>query len=127
MLRPFECLLFDPLSVLCGCFQMQQMLRHLVSLVLLFVTDHGYYVAVQFHPEYLTRPMKPSPPYLGLILAASGKLASYVAHGCRLSPCSDYSDSDYSDDEQISEELVELSLKASSSSTSLDSRLSARK
>lgn len=91
------------------------------------LADHGYYVAVQYHPEYLTRPMKPSPPYLGLILAASGKLASYVAHGCRPSPCSNYSDSDYSEDEQISEELAELNLKASSSSASLDSNLSPRK
>ena len=31
---------------------------------------HGYFVGCQYHPEYLTRPLKPSPPYLGLILAA---------------------------------------------------------
>ncbi|XP_065199145.1 CTP synthase 1-A-like [Sycon ciliatum] len=37
---------------------------------------HPYFVAVQYHPEYLTRPVKPSPPYLGLILAASGQLQS---------------------------------------------------
>lgn len=87
----------------------------------MFSLDHQYYVAVQYHPEYLTRPMKPSPPYLGLILAASGRLASYLAHGCRLSPCSNYSDSDYSDDDQISEELADLNLHASSSTASLDS------
>lgn len=48
--------------------------------------NHPYYVAVQFHPEYLSRPLKPSPPFLGLILASVGKLQSYLNHGCRLSP-----------------------------------------
>ncbi|CAH1800129.1 unnamed protein product [Owenia fusiformis] len=48
--------------------------------------DHPYYVAVQYHPEYLSRPMKPSPPYLGLLLAASGKMQNYLARGCRNSP-----------------------------------------
>ncbi|KAG1714820.1 CTP synthase 1-B [Nymphon striatum] len=46
---------------------------------------HPYYVGVQFHPEYISRPMKPSPPYLGLILASSGKLDDYIAQDCRLS------------------------------------------
>jgi len=58
----------------------------------LCVLDHPYYVGVQFHPEYLTRPLKPSPPYLGLILAACGRLTSYIARGCRLSPDSQYTD-----------------------------------
>lgn len=48
--------------------------------------DHPYYVAVQFHPEYLSRPLKPSPPFVGLILASIGKLKSYLNKGCRLSP-----------------------------------------
>lgn len=48
--------------------------------------DHPYYVGVQFHPEYLSRPLKPSPPFLGLILASVGKLQSYLNKGCRLSP-----------------------------------------
>jgi hypothetical protein len=38
-----------------------------------------YFVAVQYHPEYISRPMRPSPPYLGLILAATGKLQSFLA------------------------------------------------
>merc|ERR1712055_424600 len=46
--------------------------------------NHPYYVAVQFHPEYISRPLKPSPPYLGLILAASGKLQNYISQGCNL-------------------------------------------
>lgn len=48
--------------------------------------DHPYYVAVQFHPEYLSRPLKPSPPFLGLILASVKKLDRFLEHGCRLSP-----------------------------------------
>jgi len=47
---------------------------------------HPYYVAVQFHPEYLSRPLKPSPPFLGLILASVKKLEKYLDQGCRLSP-----------------------------------------
>ena len=41
--------------------------------------DHPFFVAVQYHPEYLSRPLRPSPPYLGLILAATGKLQSFLA------------------------------------------------
>lgn len=47
---------------------------------------HSYYVATQFHPEYLSRPLKPSPPFLGLILASIGKLKYYLARGCKFSP-----------------------------------------
>ena len=39
---------------------------------------HPFYVGVQFHPEYLSRPLRPSPPYLGLLLAASGQLGTYL-------------------------------------------------
>ncbi|EDW70325.2 CTP synthase isoform X4 [Drosophila virilis] len=48
--------------------------------------DHPYFVATQYHPEYLSRPLKPSPPFLGLILASEGRLKSYIDRGCRLSP-----------------------------------------
>lgn len=50
------------------------------------LSDHPYYVGVQYHPEYLSRPLKPSPPFMGLILASVGKLKSYLNKGCRLSP-----------------------------------------
>ncbi|XP_047345064.1 CTP synthase isoform X1 [Vespa velutina] len=50
------------------------------------LNGHNYYVATQFHPEYLSRPLKPSPPFLGLILASIGKLKHYLARGCKLSP-----------------------------------------
>lgn len=48
--------------------------------------DHPYFVGVQYHPEFTSRPIKPSPPYLGLLLASAGKLQSYLQKGCRLSP-----------------------------------------
>jgi len=60
--------------------------------------EHPYFVAVQYHPEYISRPMKPSPPYLGLILASCGKLSSFLNRGCRMSPRSNLSEeSSYSD------------------------------
>nr|CAG4647826.1 EOG090X04HX [Moina brachiata]SVE92952.1 EOG090X04HX [Moina brachiata] len=40
--------------------------------------NHPYFVATQYHPEYISRPLKPSPPYLGLVLAAAGKLQTYL-------------------------------------------------
>ncbi|XP_059613397.1 CTP synthase [Phlebotomus argentipes] len=46
--------------------------------------NHPYYVATQFHPEYLSRPLKPSPPFLGLILAATGRLEKFINQGCPL-------------------------------------------
>ncbi|KAL6742739.1 hypothetical protein Aduo_015859 [Ancylostoma duodenale] len=36
--------------------------------------DHPYFVGAQFHPEYLSHPLQPSPPFLGLLLAATGQL-----------------------------------------------------
>ena len=35
--------------------------------------DHPYYVGTQYHPEFKSRPGKPSPPFLGLLMAASGR------------------------------------------------------
>ena len=58
---------------------------------------HAYFVGCQYHPEYLTRPLKPSPPYLGLILAATHKLNSYISEGARkLSPSNNLQSSDFS-------------------------------
>uniref|UniRef100_A0A673LG89 CTP synthase n=1 Tax=Sinocyclocheilus rhinocerous TaxID=307959 RepID=A0A673LG89_9TELE len=48
--------------------------------------DHLYFVGVQYHPEFTSRPIKPSPPYLGLLLAAAGRLPGYLQEGCWLSP-----------------------------------------
>ncbi|XP_029695330.1 CTP synthase 1-like [Takifugu rubripes] len=52
--------------------------------------DHCYFVGVQYHPEFTSRPIKPSPPYFGLLLAAAGKLQSYLSKGCQLSPRDTY-------------------------------------
>ncbi|KAL4567841.1 hypothetical protein LXL04_023437 [Taraxacum kok-saghyz] len=38
------------------------------------IGDHPYFVGVQFHPEFKSRPGKPSALFLGLIAAASGQL-----------------------------------------------------
>ena len=34
--------------------------------------DHPFFVGLQAHPEFCTRPLNPSPPFLGLIAAACG-------------------------------------------------------
>ncbi|TKR67923.1 hypothetical protein L596_023995 [Steinernema carpocapsae] len=44
------------------------------------MNDHPYFVGVQYHPEYLSHPHTPSPPFLGLLFAASGQLEAYL-HG----------------------------------------------
>jgi CTP synthase len=62
--------------------------------------DHPYYVATQYHPEYLSRPLRPSPPFMGLILASVGKLQYYLNVGCRLSP-RNVSDGSSDDEETI--------------------------
>ncbi|XP_060253585.1 CTP synthase 1 isoform X2 [Ovis aries] len=54
--------------------------------------DHPFFVGVQYHPEFLSRPIKPSPPYFGLLLASVGRLPHYLQKGCRLSPRDTYSD-----------------------------------
>lgn len=38
--------------------------------------NHPFYVGCQYHPEYLTRPLKPAPLFRGLILAAIGRIDS---------------------------------------------------
>ncbi|XP_071133688.1 CTP synthase 2-like [Mytilus edulis] len=73
---------------------------------------HPYYVGVQYHPEYLSRPMKPSAPYLGLLLASTGKLSTYVTRGFRLSPHLSYSEGN---DEELDEEIAQLSIEKSDS------------
>ncbi|KAF8564726.1 hypothetical protein P879_07115 [Paragonimus westermani] len=47
---------------------------------------HPYFVATQFHPEYTSRPAHPSMFFVGLILAASNQLDSYLHNPFRLSP-----------------------------------------
>ena len=40
--------------------------------------EHEYYVGCQCHPEFQSRPLDPSPPFLGLVLAATGLLNDYI-------------------------------------------------
>ena len=68
------------------------------------LSDHPYFVGVQYHPEYLTRPMLPSPPYLGLVMAACNKLEGYLLRNCQLSPRASY-EYDSEDDDDITQAL----------------------
>ncbi|KAL6505061.1 hypothetical protein OROGR_024878 [Orobanche gracilis] len=45
---------------------------------ILELADHPFYVGVQFHPEFKSRPGRPSPLFLGFILAAIGRLEPYI-------------------------------------------------
>ncbi|PKI73943.1 hypothetical protein CRG98_005668 [Punica granatum] len=47
---------------------------------ILELPGHPYYVGVQFHPEFKSRPGRPSALFLGLILAATGQLEAYLGH-----------------------------------------------
>jgi len=50
-----------------------------VRMEIVELQGHPYFVGVQFHPEYLSKPLKPSAPFLGFILAASGQLNSFLS------------------------------------------------
>lgn len=41
--------------------------------------DHPYFVGVQYHPEYLSRVLDPSRPYLGFVAASAGCLEQVTA------------------------------------------------
>ncbi|KAL0363788.1 UNVERIFIED_CONTAM: CTP synthase 1 [Sesamum calycinum] len=51
--------------------------------------NHPYFVGVQFHPEFKSRPGKPSALFLGLVAAACGQLDNLLKKGatkpCRMS------------------------------------------
>mmetsp|Transcript_6125 Transcript_6125/g.10788 ORF Transcript_6125/g.10788 Transcript_6125/m.10788 type:complete len:565 (-) Transcript_6125:222-1916(-) len=40
---------------------------------------HPFYMGCQYHPEYQSHPLTPSPPFHGLVLAASGQLDAWLA------------------------------------------------
>uniref|UniRef100_A0A2P2JMU5 CTP synthase (glutamine hydrolyzing) n=2 Tax=Rhizophora mucronata TaxID=61149 RepID=A0A2P2JMU5_RHIMU len=53
------------------------------------LSSHPYYVGVQFHPEFKSRPGKPSALFLGLIAAACGQLDAVLqnhGHATKLLP-----------------------------------------
>ena len=39
---------------------------------------HPYFVAAQYHPEFKSRPLKPSPLFYGLICASSGNKPTFT-------------------------------------------------
>jgi CTP synthase len=51
-----------------------------VRMEIIELKDHPWFVGVQYHPEYLSRVLDPSRPYLGFVAASSGVLAE-VTHG----------------------------------------------
>ncbi|XP_030532531.2 CTP synthase [Rhodamnia argentea] len=46
---------------------------------ILELPTHQFYVGVQFHPEFKSRPGRPSALFLGFILAATGQLKAYLS------------------------------------------------
>jgi CTP synthase len=38
------------------------------------IVDHPFFVGVQYHPEFMSRVLRPSPPYLGFVAASAGIL-----------------------------------------------------
>lgn len=42
------------------------------------IASHPFYIACQFHPEFKTSPARPAPLFLGLVLAASGRLRERI-------------------------------------------------
>ncbi|GMM40667.1 CTP synthase 2 [Hanseniaspora uvarum DSM 2768] len=54
----------------------------LIRCEILELDDHPYFVATQYHPEYKSKVLKPSPPFLGLIAAASGELNNEWLESC---------------------------------------------
>lgn len=55
---------------------------------ILELQDHPYFVGMQAHPEFASRPLNPSPPFLGLVAAASGLdvLDEQLANGSQYTP-----------------------------------------
>ncbi|KAK3134780.1 hypothetical protein QOZ80_5BG0410630 [Eleusine coracana subsp. coracana] len=45
---------------------------------------HRFFIGAQFHPEFTSRPGKPSPLFLGLIAAASGQLDQLLQRPCSI-------------------------------------------
>ena len=46
---------------------------------ILELKDHPFFVGVQFHPEYLSRVLRPSKPFLGLVAASAGILPEILS------------------------------------------------
>ncbi|KAM0876961.1 hypothetical protein ACQ4PT_035818 [Festuca glaucescens] len=46
------------------------------------IPNHDFFIGAQFHPEFKSRPGKPSPLFLGLVAAASGQLDLLLQRSC---------------------------------------------
>ena len=44
-------------------------------------STHPYYFGTQFHPEFKSRPTRPSPPFFGFVATASGRTSLFGAAG----------------------------------------------
>jgi len=42
-------------------------------------SEHPFYLGCQYHPEFQSRPLLPSPPFHGLLLAATGQLEEFLS------------------------------------------------
>jgi len=51
---------------------------------------HPFYLGVQCHPEFKSRPSNPAPPFLGLVLAATGQLEKGLAELEAAGPANHY-------------------------------------
>ncbi|KAF2107113.1 CTP synthase N-terminus-domain-containing protein [Lophiotrema nucula] len=51
-----------------------------VRMEVIEIKDHPWFVGVQFHPEYLSKVLDPSRPYLGFVAASAGLLPEITAH-----------------------------------------------
>ncbi|KAF7271914.1 CTP synthase [Rhynchophorus ferrugineus] len=95
--------------------------EHQERMEILELDNHPYFVAVQFHPEYMSRPVSPSPPFLGLILAARDRLKSYIARGCKLSPREPQSDYYDTDEDLEDDTLKKLTIENDTDSSAYSS------
>lgn len=44
------------------------------------LNDHPFFVGTQYHPEYKTRPLRPSPPFVGFLLASTKQNTKIVQY-----------------------------------------------
>lgn len=96
-----------------------------VRMEIMELNRHPFYIGVQYHPEYLSNPMNPSAPFLGLILASTGKLNSFLnMEGASKTSTNDNSTEEYSTDEEEMATLVKnmsfQELKQANSSNNSD-------
>lgn len=60
-------------------------------MVVVELTTHPFFMGTQFHPEFLSTPFRPSPPFLALVLAANGQLNARIeANNGKLLPGARY-------------------------------------